>query len=149
MIEQSVGKFVRRVEFGAAYDKRHSDPNKDYGVGAVILRFILTGPSGVMQFVCSTGMYLPHVLADWKRTGYDGGHGNGYDIGYHSPVAMYEGQSMCQEACAYLGGKPCYYDGTSLGADKFFPEFLAGGDDAVWAMLESRYNDRFEVPRAD
>jgi len=145
MVEQVVGQFTRRIEFRPAFDKRHPDPNKNYGVGAVVLRFILTGPAGVMQFVCSTGMYLPHVLREWEGKDYNPGAGSGWDIGYHSLTPQYDGQSICQDACEYLGGKPCYYDGTSLGADEFFPTFLAGGDDAVWTMLESRYRDRFEV----
>lgn len=137
-------QFERTVTFQPAFDKRHPDPNKNDGVGAMRIRFVLKGPKGAMQFVVSGGMYLPHVADElWNR------HGNhnpfktsGWDIGYHSPVPQYEGQEPMEGTCDVLGC-PCYYDGTSLGAEEFVPAFLEEGEKAVWAMLEERYNDRF------
>jgi len=37
----------------------------------------------------------------------------------------------------------CYYDGSGLQAEDFMPTFLAGGSEAVWTMLESKYNQIF------
>lgn len=150
MVEQRVGAFTRRVEFQAAFDKRHPNPSKNYGVGAVVLRFILIGERGAMQFVCSTGMYPKHVTDEWDASGRDpkAFRAMGYDIGYHAHEPQHEGQSA-QDNCTYLGGRACYYDGTSLGAEEFLPTFITGGDDAVWAMLEARYAERFGTEAAN
>lgn len=129
-----------------AFDKRNPDPKKNYGIHSMELHFILKGPKGAVQFLVYTGMHLPHVEAElWgKRGEWNPFHPMGADIGYHSPHPVYEGQTAVHSDCQYTGGE-CYYDGTSLGADEFMPEFLAGGDSAVWAMLERRYHETFEA----
>ena len=69
------------------------------------------------------------------------------DLGYHSPVPMYDGQSPLLETCEYLDGKPCYYDGSTLYADKIFNEvFLPEGSDGLWKRMEAEYAKRFEAP---
>ncbi len=45
--------------------------------------------------------------------------------------------------CPYLG-KPCYYDGSSLHAEKVFDEvFLPGGTEKLWPYLEDYYYETF------
>jgi hypothetical protein len=138
--------FRRRIEFRGAFDKRHTDPSKDYGVHGMDLRFVLIGPKGATQFLCYTGLHLPHVREELfrKRRGekYDLGAPMGADIGYHAREPQYEGQSVIQDDCPYVGG-PCYYGGSGLAAEEFMPTFLAEGDDAVWTMLRERYDDVF------
>lgn len=136
--------FTREVLFTPAFDKRHPDPSKNYGIGAMRVFFLLHGPKGIMQFVVGTGIYLPHVADELRArdTGYNPFAVQGWDIGYHSPVPQYEGQSPMK--CEHLPGGECYYDGSSLQAEDFLPQFLEGGHKAVWAMLEDRYRDRFE-----
>jgi hypothetical protein len=139
----------RIVEVTGAFDKRHPDPNKNYGIHGMNLRFVLKGAEGAVQFLVYTQMHLPHVHEElyhrrkpneaWMAAPM------GADIGYHARVPHYEGQSIVQESCPHLDGAPCYYDGTSLGAEEFMPEFLAGGSDAVWAMLAQRYESVFGV----
>lgn len=137
--------FEKQITFSPAWNKRSSDPSKDYGIGAVEIRFVLKGALGALQFVVGTDWYLP---ADQQRIK-NGPHDilsravqpRGWDIGYHAPTPQYEGQSPMD--CSILGGQQCYYDGSGLQADKFVPEFLAGGSDAVWAMLEQRYYNMF------
>jgi len=36
-------KLERIVDFSPAFDKRHKDPKKNYGIGAVLIRFVLKG----------------------------------------------------------------------------------------------------------
>jgi hypothetical protein len=65
------------------------------------------------------------------------------DLGYHSPVPMYEGQDDFTQSCPVLGGKPCYYDGSALNADKIFDVLRAEGHEGVWRELEAYYNRTF------
>jgi len=141
-----MGELTRSIEISGAFDKRNPAPNKNYGIHSMEIRFILSGEHGAMQFLVYTGMHLPHVEEElWRKTQgqkYNPFRPIGADIGYHAKNPRYEGHDCIDENCKYTGGK-CYYDGTSLGADEFMPEFLAGGSDAVWPMLERRYKQTF------
>lgn len=147
MIEKTE-KFTRKLEIIPAFDKRHTDPNKNYGVHGMELRFVLMGEKGATQFVVYTGLQLPHVRKE-NLSRHDIRSFElltrpmGADIGYHSPVQHHDFQSP-MENCPYLDGKTCYYDGSGLQADALLPIFLEKGEDAVWEMLEERYVSLFE-----
>src|SRR5215467_3220628 len=85
----------RIVTFEPAYDKRHPDPKKNYGIHGVTLRMVLKGPEGAVQFVLYTNWQLPHVTKEWEdrpdspQTLWKPLPA---DLGYHSPKPMYEGQ---------------------------------------------------------
>lgn len=144
-----MSEFKKTVTFTPAWDKRNADPKKNYGIAAVRITFVLQGELGATQFQIGTDWYLPQNQAETKRTSTDFDFGRpkpmGWDIGYHSYKRMYKSQTP-MESCDILGC-PCYYDGSSLQADDFIPKFLAGGSDAVWKMLEERYNDLFLEPK--
>lgn len=36
-------KLIREVEVTPAFDKRDSDPTKDYGIGLAVIKFLLKG----------------------------------------------------------------------------------------------------------
>ena len=141
----------RIVEWEPAYDKRHSDPNKDYGVHGMNLRFVLKGPRGAVQFLLFTNWYLPqnrhnafekvsaHILGPLPA-----------DVGYHALVPQYDGQEAIEQSCPYLDGAPCYYDGSGLAAQELFDRFVAEGEGAVWSVLEASYKDlkHAKKPRA-
>ena len=137
--------FEKEVTFSPAFDKRNDDPKKNYGIGAVQIRFVLKGPKGATQLILGTDWYPAHVQREFAERGqrFTGRDvkPDGWDIGYHSPRPMYEDQSP-MEKCDVLGCE-CYYDGSSLRAMKFVPTFLEGGSDAVWKMLEEVYRERF------
>ena len=142
-------QFKKTVEFAPAYDKRNPDPSKNYGIHGVEIRFVLKGKKGATQFLIYTNWFLPHVQKELYAKGsistrlkFGRPEPSGADIGYHSPKPMYRGQTKINN-CPYLDGKPCYYDGSGLRADRFIPEFLAGGSDTVWKMLEEEYRHRF------
>ena len=65
------------------------------------------------------------------------------DLGYHSPVPMYEGHMPMDGDCDWTDG-PCYYDGTSLGAAK--PMFIRqnSGEEALFEYLEAHWKNIFE-----
>jgi hypothetical protein len=144
-------KLTREVAFESAFDRRDPDPKKNCGIHGVEIRFILTGKKGATQFVIYTNWFLPHVQKELYAKGnishrlkFGQPEPMGADIGYHSRTPQYKGQAKMRGGCQYLGGKPCYYDGSGLRADEFIPAFLSGGSDAVWKMLEDEYRRRFE-----
>jgi len=126
----------RTIQFRPAFNRRHPDPAKDYGIGAVLMVFILHGPDGAAQYIVNTGWYLPGLGADAK--------GEGFSINYHAKQPNYEGQPASDEACPWTGG-PCYCDGSALAGEKLFHEFVRRGEEVVWAELEEWYADRVEV----
>lgn len=142
----------RIVKFTPAFDKRNPKPSKNYGIHGVDLIMMLKGDKGVVQFVVYTNWHLPHVQEELNRKAK--GEDEVYisailnpmpaDLGYHSPIPLYEGQSICSESCEYLDGKPCYYDGSGLNAEKIYKILLEKGSDGVWEELEKYYKDVFK-----
>jgi hypothetical protein len=47
------------------------------------------------------------------------------------------------DPCPYLDGKPCYYDGSGLQAERIYNVLLAEGSDGVWRALEEYYRSTF------
>jgi len=138
---------IREVFARPAFDKRHSDPSKNYGIHGVDLRFYLKGPAGAIQFVVYTNWHLPHVQSEMDAKPlndfpYMFHKPMAADIGYHARVPQYEDQPMMEADCSVIGG-PCYYDGSSLQAEGVFEIFVCGGTDALWEEMEQRYCNRF------
>lgn len=133
----------RIVKFSKAYDKRNPEASKNYGVGGVNCWMILKGDKGAVQFAFSTGIYLPHVLDEWEAKGY-ANKPMGFDVGYHSPTPMYEGQTE-NDNCDLLPNGKCYYDGSGLRGEDWFKIFMEEGDEAIWKLLEEDYKERFSA----
>lgn len=138
------------VQISPAYDKRNSDPDKNYGVHGCDLRFVLKGELGAVQFVIFTNWQLPHVTKEYKQKIYEHpDYADIYflpmaaDVGYHSPIPQYTGQESTFNSCEYLDDKPCYYDGSGLHAESLFEKMLFDGDKAIWSELESYYKSTF------
>lgn len=137
---------IREVFASPAYDKRHPDPHKNYGIHGVDLRFYLKGPDAAIQFVIYTHWHLPHVQAEMDakpcdpRFPYMFHKPQPADIGYHVRAPLYEGQTPISDDCHLIGG-PCYYDGSTLQAEEVFDVLVRGGTDALWAEMERRYYD--------
>ena len=144
IIEKGEDGFDRIIRMSTAFDKRNPDPNKDYGITAMNMWFILRGEKGATQFMVGTPMYLPEISDElWFKGGkINYLKGDGWDIGYHAKNAQYEGQEPMD--CGLLDEGKCYYDGSSLQASEFYPTFVSEGPDAVWAMLRKRYQEIFE-----
>ena len=142
--------FEKIVDIRPAFDKRHEDPSKNYGIGGVELRFILKGEKGAIQFLLMTHWLLPETQKELDEK-----EGRGElvhskytsrplpaDLGYHSPVPMYEGQESME--CTLIPGGKCYYDGSGLRAYDVYRAMLKEGDKGIWDMLESEYKCLFE-----
>jgi hypothetical protein len=138
----------RTIIFEPAFDRRDPDPSKNYGIHGVSCRFILKGEEGAVQFLLFTNWQLPHVQEEMNAR-MSPGRAVLYnpmpaDLGYHSLKPTYEGQELAQESCPYLDGKPCYYDGSGLNAERVYVRLLEEGSDGVWAALEQYYEEVFK-----
>ena len=140
-MERVDGEFRYLIEWSPAFDKRDPDPKKNYGIHGMELCFVLIGPKGATQFVIFTNWMLPQVRAPWDEM--IKAHllqPIPADVGYYAYVAQYDGQTPLFPECEYLGGKPCYYDGSGLQAEGLFDEFVAKGEEVVWSTLRERYD---------
>jgi hypothetical protein len=143
-----MSEFERIVYMSPAFDKRHSSPSKNYGVHGVDLRMVLKGPKGATQFELFTNWHLPHVTSatldapPQSRIGLECAFlPTPADLGYHWKVARYEGQEPIRQSCEYCDGEPCYYDGSSLNAERIYEVLLREGSDGVWRELEALYRE--------
>ena len=145
-ITETKNGYVRSLTLVPPFDKRHSNPNKNYGIGGINLRCELIKNCRAVQFVAFLGIHLPHVTEElWhnSKSIYNPFSGMDADVGYHSPTAQYEGQKPLQDDCPITKGL-CYYDGSGLRAEKWYKIFLEEGIDKIWEMLEIEYVERFE-----
>ena len=141
-------KFEREVSFIPAFDRRDPDPKKNYGIHGVDIRFYLKGPHGAVQFILSTNWQLPHVQKETDTRlplpdmPYLFHQPMAVDLGYHSKIPIREGQTCIQQDCEFTSG-PCYYDGSTLEADRIFNILREEGDKGVWRELAIYYRAIF------
>lgn len=140
----SVSQFHRKVEITPAFDKRDPNPGKNYGIHGAEIRFVLLGSAGAVQFLLYTNWMLPHVQRelDAKHSNHSHCHPLPADLGYHSLTPRYEGQESRPD-CQYLDGKPCYYGGSGLNAQRVYDVMVAEGGEAMWRALEDYYAETF------
>ena len=127
------------VEFTKAFDRRHPDDDKNYGIHGVELRMVLKGTLGAVQFVLYTNWHLHDVQKEIDNK-------NNLllikpqpvNVGFHSPKPMHE-DHMIMYDCPYLDGKPCYYDGSGLAANMAFDVLTSEGSDGLWKYLGEYY----------
>lgn len=158
-ITEELGNGMKRsVQFDVGYD--HIAFPEDCGGGGhgkhgMTIRFLLTGPHGVVQWVVNLPNWIPGhvditdnvtvtqsvsaVTIDPRR--YRFGDGMPVDLGYHSPTPRWEGQEQYGRQCDYLPEGYCYYDGSSLNAGSILAAFLEHGPHVVWASLARYYTD--------
>lgn len=139
--------FERIVSFSPAYDRRHADPRKNYGIHGVVLRMVLKGPLGATQFVLFTNWQLPHVTEETMERCLARGEDRiglkvsflptPADLGYHWGAPHYQGQTA--RDCEYVAGGKCYYDGSGLNAERIYETLVREGSDGVWRELEEYY----------
>ena len=149
---ERMSEFERIVNVSKAYDRRSDTPSINYGISSCRISFILKKDDKAVQFMFGTDWYLPETIAEYKRIGNKNktppcnlrGENDcgvsGWDVGYHSPIPMYEGQE--KRSCNILEGE-CFYDGSSLRADENKEILIREGSEGVWKFLEKEWNMKF------
>jgi hypothetical protein len=147
----------REIRFEPAYDKRHPDSSKNYGIHGVTMTWYVVGEDGAAQFKVFTNWHLPKVQdelehRDCKRMPDFRNPGStrctcitlakpmAADLGYHRKTPAYANQSPMDGTCEWIGGK-CYYDGSGLNAERVFDLLVTDGGEAVWRELEDYYQE--------
>ena len=133
----------RLVFFEPGFDRRSSDPKKNYGITGMKIRFVLRGEQGAVQFLVGTSWYPEHVQRErhGKVDRYFDVQPLAWDLGFHSIAPRGNGESSFD--CDVLPTGKCYYDGSTLNAEPIRDRFLVEGDDAVWEELEVYYQETF------
>lgn len=130
----------RITDFNKAWDR----VSEGYGRHGVTARFALKGEHGAVAFVLYTHWFPKKthdiILNEAKDLM---SKPMAADIGYHSLVPMYEGQSIMDHNCEYCNGKDCYYDGSSLQAEAYFETLINEGSEGLWKKMESFYISTF------
>ena len=148
-------KLKRKLVISEAYDKRHKDPSKNYGISACRIFFSVTGKDGAISVNFGTNWYLKSTVDEYKKgTTNTSGQPlvadlekdseplSAYSWGYHSRVQKYEGQDKTED-CNFLNGDDCYYDSSCLKANDFKDILLKKGSDGVFEQLEKDYKNEF------
>lgn len=151
-------RFERIVQTRPPFDKRNSNPKKNYGVCGLHLWFILKGKKGAVQIQLGTKLYLAKQFREWRA------EGEGYpfeddeevitclDVGYHAwkPIRDWQNETNCMECQLSPKGK-CWYDGSSLRGrdDRIVEQYLEQGDKFIWDYLEKEYIRVFGADRKD
>jgi len=148
-------EFERIVEISPAFDKRTDNPSTNCGIGSCNIKFVLKKNGKAIQFVFGTDWFLPETVVEYKAKGVPKNDVepfnlrgreecgvDGWDVSYHSPKPMYEGQTESKVDCCYIGTK-CYYDGSALHADENKEILIREGSEGIWKFLEKEYYERF------
>lgn len=153
-----------KILFLPAWDKTDPDPNKDYGVSDLTLKFLVIGNKGTVEFELHTNWYLDYVmdrrLQSIKRDVYAGKedfllkyfiHPFPADICYDSLERMSEDDIYFENGLdGILDHKPCYYgyryeeeENGLWTTDYVYKKLIEEGDKAVWDYLETYYSEVF------
>lgn len=143
-------KFERIIQTSPPFDKRSDVSGKNYGVGALQLRFVLKGREGAVQILFGTKLYLAKQMKEWKNKeknflfyNDDDESIDCWDVGFHSKKKPDYMQICDKRDCDILG--KCYYDGSSLRGrdDKVVENYIEHGDEWIWKYLEDYYKSVF------
>lgn len=131
----------RKITFRPAFDKRNTDPKKNYGIHCMDIVLSVSGEAGTVSLVVFSGMYLPHVMEELeiRRSDYNIFRWIGADLGYHWKTKRSE-YEYTNEHCEFTGGV-CHYSGSSLAAEELAILLVSEGENAVFEALTQRYNE--------
>lgn len=149
--------FERIIRFNPAFDKRHAEDNKNYGIGSVTIIFILKGHHGAVQVMINTDWFLPATIKEYKKIGNKGkcpptnlrdkeDYLDCWDVGFHAKVKPSYMEYSNENNCDILDSGKCYYDGSGTKGhdDKVIKILLEKGSDGIWKYLEKYYKGVFD-----
>ena len=134
-------EFKKIVKFRPAFDRRHPDPKKNYGIGCVSIFFVLVGEKGAVSFSCSTGIYLDHVLDEQENNRFGSWpRPMGYVVASCTPLpkGSKDEDGKLIPDCEWFP-QPCKGDCNYLASDDVFTALKTKGDEGVWKCLEDYY----------
>jgi hypothetical protein len=133
-------ELYRYFRFSPPFDKRHTDPKKNYGIGAATLYFAVIGEKGAISCTFSTNIYTPAVSRELKQKNSDliNKPIEAWSLDGHSRRPSDSKTYM--KDCSTLGGE-CWCDGSGLVAqdEKLAEMLMEKGSDAVYEFLEKAY----------
>jgi hypothetical protein len=156
-------KLEHRIDFYPAWDKSDPDPKKSYGVMDVVIKFLVIGDKGIVEFELHTNWYLPHVMERrLQHMQQDVLLGNGVSqrrwiYPYPSDVCYWSRERISDDDTHFERGlvgifnkSPVYYGYkyTDEGGGVYTPDFLyklliEAGESDVWEYLEKYYHEVF------
>jgi len=154
--EKEMSELVRHTDFYPAFDKRAEDPEKNYGIHCVTLRFAVSGPLGAVHFSLYTGWQLPKVQKEMELKAERTFSVESarilnkpipVDVGFHSPYPR--GGSTEAHECDLLPGGECYGSGNMMRAKSFYDTLTQEGSEGIWKRLEGEYRIIFTEPAAE
>ena len=135
----------REIKFRPAFDKRSTDPRKNYGIHGLEIEFQLTNENNEgITFTISTNWQLPPVQRELdakeivSEFPYLFHKPQPFGLDGHWKSPRYEGQPASSNCTITKGA--CYCDGTSLTQD-IFVLLVREGDEPVWELMEARFNE--------
>ena len=141
-------KLKKEIIFKSAWDKRHPEPDKNYGIHGVEIVWTLKGEKGGVSWAIYTNWLLDSTMKDKTWAGFkycnfheDGKpmtHSMGTEIAYHAKKPQYDGQTN-SEGCILVKGGKCYIDCGFMAGDELFTTLKEKGGNAVWQELEKWY----------
>lgn len=132
----------KRKSILAPFDGRNADPHKNYGIGSETIWYGFIGKCGAVTWSVMTDKFLPHVekeLLEKDSRYIDKLYPLAGAVDYHHRAKL-DYDAPHTETCTWLG-KECWCDGSALAGEPVLKIWKAGGDDAVFAFLEMKYND--------
>lgn len=140
------------IKFECKFDSKTCEPGAgdSHGKHGLSIRFVVKDKEGAVQFLLFTD-WMPHLVEPSSSCFSGARHcewGGQFqimpaDLGYHSKMPRYQGQTVIDDHCEFCDGQPCYYDGSSLSADDAMYALVNGGDAALWGFLEGYYASVF------
>ncbi len=117
----------RFIKISPGFDKRSSEPGKNYGIGSAILIFVLRGKKGALTFNFSTGWNVASV-----------GHVSpplAYNVSSHRSTTL---KGAVRNKCEYLFNTPCRGRDYRC-EDELMKLLFEEGSEAVWTAMEKIY----------
>lgn len=141
-----------------AYEKRHDDPARNYGIGGLALHFALIGPEGAVSLEVLTGWFLPHVRERLRRETDHAPHfasGNPARCAFeptagpmcsHDHRRRHNHYAAEPDDCDLLPGGKCWGDHGYLAGDQLLEALIAGGEPGLRDAMRGWYDAMIDEP---